>query len=200
MNKQEFLTAIRSRLYGLPQSDLQKSLDYYSEMIDDRMEDGLSEEEAVKALGSIDEIVQQILMETPLPALVKEKTRPSRRIKGWEIALLILGSPIWLPLLFAALVVILAVVAVCWCAILVLYIADLCFATGTVAGVVCAGVFIWSGYPVQAVILLGAGLICLGLTILWFFVCNKIVSLTLRANKWIMLRVKSRFIRKEEVL
>ena len=47
MNKQEFLSALQNALAGLPKKDRQKTLAFYSEMIDDRMEDGMTEEEAV---------------------------------------------------------------------------------------------------------------------------------------------------------
>ena len=47
MSKTEFLTELKKALEGLPEEDIEKSLEYYSEMIDDRIEDGLSEEEAV---------------------------------------------------------------------------------------------------------------------------------------------------------
>ena len=37
MNKGEFLDALRNALIGLPDDDVQKSLDFYSEMIDDKV-------------------------------------------------------------------------------------------------------------------------------------------------------------------
>ena len=37
MTKSEFLSALENRLSGLPKDDVQKSIDYYSEIIDDRM-------------------------------------------------------------------------------------------------------------------------------------------------------------------
>ena len=43
MNKQEYLEAIRSRISAMPADDVNRFMDYYSEMIDDRVEDGLSE-------------------------------------------------------------------------------------------------------------------------------------------------------------
>ena len=45
MNKQEYLEWIRSRISAMPADDVNRFMDYYSEMIDDRVEDGLSEEE-----------------------------------------------------------------------------------------------------------------------------------------------------------
>lgn len=64
MTKIEFLTALAARLSGIPADDRQKSLEYYAEMIDDRIDDGLSEEEAVNAVGSMDAIVEEILSGT----------------------------------------------------------------------------------------------------------------------------------------
>ena len=51
MNKQEYLESIRSRISAMPADDVNRFMDYYSEMIDDRVEDGLSEEEAVADMG-----------------------------------------------------------------------------------------------------------------------------------------------------
>ena len=42
MTKQEYLSAIRGKIRKMPADDINKFMDYYSEMIDDRMEDGLS--------------------------------------------------------------------------------------------------------------------------------------------------------------
>jgi uncharacterized membrane protein len=49
MGKQEFLTRLGKALSGLPREDIEERLNFYSEMIEDRMEEGLSEEEAVAA-------------------------------------------------------------------------------------------------------------------------------------------------------
>lgn len=59
MRKEEFLTALRAELTGLSPEGVEKLVEFCSEMIDDRMEDGLTEEEAVAAAGSLDELIQQ---------------------------------------------------------------------------------------------------------------------------------------------
>ena len=87
---------------------------FYSEMLDDQMEEGLSEEEAVAAVGPVDEIVRQIIADTPLAKLAKERMRPRRQLKAWEIVLLVLGSPLWLSLGLAAIAVIFAFYVVLW--------------------------------------------------------------------------------------
>ena len=43
MNKQEFLLALRGALSDLPEADIKASLDYYAEIIDDQMEEGITE-------------------------------------------------------------------------------------------------------------------------------------------------------------
>ena len=108
MNKAEFLAALRERLSGLPEEDFNKSIDYYTEMIDDRVEDGMSEEEAVACLGSMDEIITQILSEVSLPKLVKEKVKPKRALAVWEIILIIISAPIWFPIVFSVVTTILS--------------------------------------------------------------------------------------------
>ena len=94
MNKTEFLEKIRSGLGGIPQKDIDERLAFYSEMIDDRIEDGITEEEAVAQTGSADEIIAQIVSDYPLNKLVKEKIRPERRLRAWEIVLIVLGFPL----------------------------------------------------------------------------------------------------------
>lgn len=198
MNKDAFLSALHGRLSGLPEEDIKKSLDYYNEIIDDHIEEGLSEEEAVQAVGGLEEIVSQILMDTSLPKLVKAKVKPKRSLKTWEIVLLVLGSPVWLPLLFAAVCLLLAVYIVLWSVILVLYSVDLSFAAGALTGIVGFFVSLPDGNIAQGTLFLGAGLFCGGIAILLFFGFNRITKEVLILSKKFLLAIKTRFIRKEK--
>ena len=74
MTKSEFLAELKERLTGVSEADLNRSLDYYTEMIEDRMEDGLSEEEAVKDVGTPAAIAEEILKEMPLDTLKIDKS------------------------------------------------------------------------------------------------------------------------------
>ena len=65
MNKIEFLDQLRSSLSGIPQDDIDERVAFYNEMIDDKMEEGCSEQKAVEAMGSVDDSVAQIISETP---------------------------------------------------------------------------------------------------------------------------------------
>ena len=199
MNKKEFLAALRAGLAGLPEADVQHWLDFYSEIIDDRMEEGMTEAEAVADVGCVHDIVTQILSETPLPKLVHAKVKPKRPLKAWEIVLLVLGSPLWVPLLFAGALVVLACYAVLWACIITLYAVDLTAALGGVAGLVGSLLLAPSGELAARVFLLGAGLACLGLAVLLFFFFNQISVWILRLSKKALLALKFRFVQKEAV-
>ena len=191
MTKKQFLAAVAGELDGLSQSDIKKSLDYYSEMIDDRMEDGLSEEEAVAAMGSVKEIAHRILTEFPLAKVIKVKHRPSRGLRAWEIVLLILGSPVWLPLLAAALIVLLAVYIVIWSAIVVLYAAELSIGAVGIASILGTFLCFLADKSETALLLFGAGLLLVGLAILFFFVVIKATAGVFWLSKQILRGLKS---------
>lgn len=53
MTKAEFLAALKR---ALPEDEAEQTLAFYNEMIDDRMEDGMSEEEAVAAMGPVSQL------------------------------------------------------------------------------------------------------------------------------------------------
>lgn len=199
MNKQQFLAALRERLLGLPQDDIARSLDFYAEMIDDRVEDGLTEEQAVLELGSIDEIAKQILLEQPLPKLVKAKMRPSRTLRVWEVILLVLGAPVWLPLLLTAVVLLLTVYLLIWVAVAVFYVLDASLAACCLSGII-GGITLFAAGNGWRVLLafLGVGLVCAGLAILWFLVCNLAAVGVVRSSGWCLRRLKAQFIRKGE--
>ena len=106
MTKMQFLMSLHNKLSGLPQNEIEERLNFYSEMIEDRIEEGVSEEEAVAQIGTVDEIAEQIIADIPLTKIAKEKIKPKRHIKAWEFVLLILGSPLWLSVLIAIFAVI----------------------------------------------------------------------------------------------
>ena len=85
MNKKDFLDALRRELRNLPEAEIEKSVSYYSEIIDDTVENGLTEEQAVTALGPMDKIVGQIILDAPRNALVMSKINQRREHRDPEI-------------------------------------------------------------------------------------------------------------------
>ena len=64
MNKTQFCALLENKLKPyLSSKEMYKTLNFFEEMIDDRIDEGLSEEEAVSQLGDINIIVDQILDE-----------------------------------------------------------------------------------------------------------------------------------------
>lgn len=199
MGKQEFLAQLRKGLSGLPQDDIEECLTFYSEMLEDRMEEGLSEEEAVSAAGSVNEIVAQVVADIPLAKIAKEKIRPKRHLKAWETVFLAIGSPIWLSLGIAAAAVILALYVSFWSVIVSLWAVFASLAVCAVASIPMCVVLFTVGRGAPGLGLLAAGIVCAGLSIFMFFGCRETTKGILILTKKITITIKNCFIRKGEV-
>ena len=197
MLKQEFLDSLKAKLSGLPSQDVKERLDSYSEMIDDRMEEGVSEEVAVSGIGAVDEIAYQIISETSFIKLAKERIKPKRRLKAWETVLLAVGSPIWASLIIAALGVIFAVYVSLWSVIVSLWAVFASFIGCALGGVLAGGVFALVGNVATGMVILGAGIACAGLTVFSFLGCKAATKGMLVFTKKLVLGMKKCFIGKE---
>jgi uncharacterized membrane protein len=192
MTKLQFLLTLHEKLSGLPQNDVEERINFYTEAIEDRIEEGLSEEDAVAAVGSVDEIAAQIkndLSPSDTDAIGNEE-KPTdaeiptkRRLKPHEIVLLCLGAPLWIPLLIAALAIELALLISAAAIILSLYISlwagiiSLWAVFGSLigcalGGVVASIVFACGGNGITALAILGAGIACAGLSVFAFIGCK----------------------------
>ncbi len=182
MTKLKFLLSLNEKLSDLPQAEIEERLRFYSEMIEDRMEEGLSEEEAVLAVGSVEEISAQIKADISPADTAKEK--PKRWRKAWGIILLVLGSPIWISLLAALFAVLWSVIVSLW-AVFVSVVA--CALGGILAGLG----FVCFGSSLTGTAMIGAGLVCGGLSILLFFGCNGATKGSLFLTKKIVIGIKN---------
>lgn len=172
MTKLKFLSSLHDKLSGLPQDEVEERLSFYGEMIEDRMEEGLSEAEAVQAVGDVNEIAARIIADMPLSRIVKEKIKPEKRLKTWEIVMLILGSPVWFSLLIAALAVILSLYISLWAVILSCWSAFAAVAAGAFYGVAAGGILAVTGHGLEGAAVLGTGIFCMGLSIFLFYGCK----------------------------
>lgn len=198
MSKQEFLTQLRKGLSGLPKDDIEERLIFYAEMIEDQMEDGLSEEEAVSAVGTVENIIEQVIEDIPLSKIAKERIIPKRRPNALEIVLLILGSPIWLSLSIAAVAVILSIYISLWSVIISLWAVFVSLAACSVGGVLACVIFTVGGNGVSGVVMLAASIVCAGLSIFMFYGCKAATKGILILTKKIAIWIKNCFIKKED--
>jgi len=198
MSRDAFIGELRHRMAGLPQQTVERTVEYYSELIADSVEDGLSEEEAVARLGSLDEIVANVVKDTPLTQIVQTRVqeKKAKGVSGWVILLLVLGAPVWLPLLIAVLAVIFALYIALWAVVVSLWAA--------VAAVILAGIAAIAGgivelcrlHLAQGLVLLGGGLMCLGLCVVAFLLMKLITLGTVKLCKLLWTGVKSLFVGK----
>lgn len=61
MNKEEFITQLKKSISILDDSEQQYFVEEYTQHIDMKMSQGMSEEEAVKEMGPVEELSKEIL-------------------------------------------------------------------------------------------------------------------------------------------
>lgn len=170
MTKESLLMWLREAFSAYPPEEVEERIRFYEEMIDDRMEDGLTEEEAVASLGSLEEVIAKMAAEMP-----PLKTKKAMRLRWWEILLLVLGFPLWLPLLAAGFAVALSLYICIWTAILCLWAGFVTIAVCSFFGILAGIAYIIFINRLAGVALLGAGIFCMGLSIFAFWGC-KVIS------------------------
>ncbi len=195
MTKQEFLRRLRKGIKTLPQNEIDERITFYSEMIDDRIEEGFSEADAVNSVGSVDTIISQIISE--VPSAKKEKTVQKRKMKAWEIVLLVLGSPIWFSLAVAVISVIFSLYGALWAVIISLWAVFISFVASSLACIVAGIVGIVLGNYLIGGTVLGAGVALAGLSILTFFVSFAATKIILILAQKTAIGIKNAFTKKE---
>lgn len=199
MTKQLFLNELSAALHGLPREERYRTLSYYDELIDDRVEDGQSEEEAVESLGSPEQIAREILGEEEPPV----STGTGRKV--WLIILLVLVFPFWGSLLLAAAIVLLCVYICLFLPAFVLGVMALAFLAGALIGVVGTPFLIWDvglltgGLP-AGLFQLGMSVALLGLAVLsalGFYFTGKA---TVKAGRAIWRWIRRSFAKKGRVV
>ena len=198
LKKNVFLAELQRRLAGLDQTDVAERLAFYDEIIEDYKADGVPEEEAVAKLGTVDEIVAQVMSEIPLTKLVVKKMKPQKTVNGGKIALVILTFPLWFPLLITAISLIFSLYVVLWAIVIALFAVDL--------ALFCAAVFLFLSIIPLAMaknvaligMVVGGGFLCLGLFMLFLSVSLLASKAALKLGGSFLLWLKSFFIGKEE--
>ena len=172
MRKQEFLDALKQNLSGLSASEITERVSFYQEMIEDRMEEGIPEEEAVREIGSVDAIASSIRAQLPpitqTIGKAPKKKKPKKGRRTWEIVLLAVGSPLWLALLIAAFAVLLSLYVSLWAVVIAVW-ASFGTLVGSAFGGLVVGLFcLFSGNGYLAAAMIGAACVCAGLAIFTF--------------------------------
>ena len=198
MRKQDFIKELRLNLSFLPKEEIDDRISFYSELIDDKIEEGVKEEDAIKSIGSIDEIINQIIDEMPLSKIAKDKIKPKRKLSGLEIALIIVGSPIWLSILLSLIAVLFSLYIIGWSIVISIWAILISLIAVLVAGIVLTIISLFSNIYIVALSYLGATLVILGLTILMHYVCKIITKLYIKITNLIVLSIKKKMLKRGE--
>ena len=190
MNREQFIHSLRQGLSGLSQEDIEAQVSFYNEMIDDRMEEGLTEEQAIDQIGPVTQIIGQARLDVP-------QKKAKRKLSALEIVLLVLGSPIWISLLAAAFSVVLAFYIVLWSVVISLWAVEVSLGACFFASIVVLPIFILKDYPLSGLAYLAFGLVCAGLSIFGFYGLKYLSKGCAILSKKTFLAIRSIFVRKE---
>ena len=197
MKKTEFLEELRKALIGFPKEEVDGRIAFFAEMIDDRIEDAMSEDDAVKDIGTVEEITKQIISEIPLSKLVKQKIK-SNSHSALSVTLISFGAVVWLPVLisllasaFAIYVSLLSIVISLWACVAALGVCG-------VGGVLLSPVLPFLGQGNTALLILSASLLSLGTAVFIFFASVHLTRLTLRLGAWCLYAIKRCFAKNRE--
>lgn len=176
MNKNEYLTKLTSLLQGIDKKERDKAISFYSEMIDDFIEDGLTEFEAIEKVGKPGDIAEQIITED----LNRPEKTMTKGKKIWMRVLLILGSPLWVMLLLAAGMLLLAGCLLLFTGLVVIWLIPICVGIAGVSCLILATISVLGSFVIMVqnlplgIIQLGVGLFATGGFALLFIATAKL--------------------------
>lgn len=162
MNRVSFIKDLAAELsYKTKPSEIHQLISYYDEMIEDLIEEGFTEEEAVARLGKPKDLVKALHAEEEIVVEIP------RRFHPFLYVILILGFPLWGSLLLAGILLMLSVLMVLWCAPFTTGLLGITGVLGGIASVVLSplltadGLFLLFTQLGTGLFLFGFGLLCL---------------------------------------
>lgn len=197
MTKDLFINELRDKLKGLPKDEIDERISFYEELIDDMIEDGKTEEDAINEIGTVEEVSTKITSEIPLTKLVKERIKPKKELKVWQLVLLLMGFPIWFPIWLAILIIcaalIITISIVLWSLVLVLYVLTFALGVGGIGLLVLFFIQLFNGsFDLFA---LGTAFASFGLSILFFFASYYFSVVITKLHKLFFLSLKKGLIK-----
>jgi uncharacterized membrane protein len=189
MTRKQFLDGLKQELRGLPQREIEQTLHYYTEIIADRMEEGMTEEEAVAKMEPMHVIARRVAAD------FKGAAAPRAKISGFMIAMIILGFPLWFPLLVTGAALMVVMLTLAWVMVLVLWAVCLALFSGGMAAI---NTLFIGGYHfgVPVVGQIGLGMAAMGLSIFLFYGAKGAIPLATGATLRLVSRIKKGFVRR----
>lgn len=188
MNRIEFIKSLSSQLsYTMKPEEVRELVDYYDEIILDRMEEGLSEEEAVSKLDTPDQIIDAI-KGTPLEI----KLPVSKKLTPYLFLLLVLGFPLWGSLALAASLLVLSLYLLIWCIPLITGALAFAGVFGGLVSAVLSPFALLDGFHI-GITQLGIGLVLFGagtlITLLTFTISRSVITFSKKFSNYLKQRL-----------
>lgn len=183
MTRRLFLKALRFRISDLSEAEINERINFYNEIIDDKIEEGLTEDEAINEIGTPDEIAYQIRADLSASGIesatsndssasAKElaqssSTRSPASQRVTQAVLILLGSPVWFSIVVSVFAVMLSAVVSLWAVVISLWASCAALGGGVFYGIGSSALGTGIGFS-QRLLYAGTALISAGLSILLF--------------------------------
>ena len=144
MTKDEFMEELRSslRAEGVPSAEIDRALEYYAEAIDDRIEDGVTEDDAVQTLGPTSCIVKECV--SSIPPVQRSLLKLTTGNRVLDTLLVVVTAPVWVPATLAVVTTVLSIIASLWMFVAFLWLVVLAgFATGLLGVIFLVRAVLW---------------------------------------------------------
>jgi len=197
MTKQEFLQGLETRLQQENIANVDSVLDFYDEMISDRMEEGMSEEDAVAKNEDIESIVNSMNLEKSMPNLIKDtiakkhdNAKKNNKSASWTV-LLVIGAPIWIPLALAYMAVVFSFILCIFSLLLAYFAIALSFSVSSILYFIGAfTVFIGNVTFAGCVFMIGTSLLLGGISVFMWIGAKSVTREILDFTKTILRKAK----------
>ena len=163
MNKKEFLNNLRKKLSHLPKDEVEERINFYSEMIDDQLEEGIPEEEIISSINLKEEFNfnESSKESNNNDFITKAKNSIAKNI------LIILGSPVWFPILLALVITLFAVI---FSFVISFWTSFISLVAVSFAGFIYGVVLLLSYKIATGLAIVGVSLVVAGLSIFAFYI------------------------------
>lgn len=192
MTKNEFKKLLNQRIQVLETQERERILNFYEETIDDSIEDGCSEEEAVSKLGDLEMIVNDIFAENHIvkPQTSIQRESPIKKNRMYVLLFLIITSPLWLALGTAGLTLLLCAYILVGCGYLMLTLITIVPVGVVIASLIVLPFHIFRNIP-YSMLVFGIALISTGLSFnilpnikaWWLWLTQKTISYSVQGYR-----------------
>lgn len=165
MTKTDFINSLKEKLYKIEAKDVDVTISYYSEMIDDYVDSGYSEEEAINKMGSIEQIISEYETSNQDVDKASNETKLYRNILLTNKVLIVLILLLLSPIIIAAFGVFISLVACFFAVLLSTWVVDISLAISSVYSLIMA-LFSISNNALSVIFYLGCMLVMGSVSIL----------------------------------